>query len=45
MYFEMKQRRQEAGMAEQGPIGQTEMWEGNALAVEAGTCGLEGRQG
>ena len=27
-------------MAEQGPAGQTEVQEGNAQAVEAGTCGL-----
>lgn len=30
-------------MAEQGPVGQTQ--EGNAQAMEAGTCGLEREQG
>ena len=32
-------------MNEQGPLGQTEVQEGNAQAVEAGTRGLERVQG
>ena len=32
---EIKQRRQETGMAEQGPTGQTERKDGNVHALEA----------
>lgn len=32
-------------MADKGPAGQTEGQEGNAMAGEAGTCGLERVQG